>query len=100
MRIKFKLLKINTTSYGLELRVSECSYNHQIINKIILRNDYKYLSKNKENETFIIKNIQNNEIEFEPKTNELTINSSQFVISPLKTNFLFVAKQIKKINNG
>jgi hypothetical protein len=98
--IKFKLLTQNSTNQGLELAVSECSYNSQTIHKITLKGYYKLLSE-KDNKLFIIKNIQNNEIEFKPNNNELVIiNSSHLVIFSAKTDFLFAVSKIEEANNN
>ncbi|RHZ36871.1 hypothetical protein [endosymbiont GvMRE of Glomus versiforme] len=98
--IKFKLLTQNSTNQGLELSVSECSYNSQTIHKITLKGYYKLLSE-KDNKWLIIKNIQNNEIEFKPNNNELVIiNSSHLVIFSAKTDFLFAVSKIEEANNN
>jgi len=101
MIIKFKLLEIK---YSIkenlsELHVSECTYNNQLINKIILNlSQETRLSIEKEvNKLFIIKNAQENKTE--PNINTLKINSADLVIMPVKTNFLFAVNQIKQVND-
>ncbi|RHZ35763.1 hypothetical protein [endosymbiont GvMRE of Glomus versiforme] len=97
--IKFKLLTWDLTNHGLELAVSECSYNSQTIHKIILKGYYKLLNE-KDNKSFIIKNIQDNEVEFKPNNNELVINYSHFIIFPAKVDFLFAVSKIEEVNNS
>ncbi|KLL03129.1 MAG: hypothetical protein MRECE_27c011 [Mycoplasmataceae bacterium CE_OT135] len=99
MKIKFKLLEKKPTNQGLQLQVSECSYDKQIINKITLKHNHKFLT-NAENNQFIIKNIRDNEIEFKSNTNELIIDSPNCIIFPTKTDFLFAVNKIEKISHN
>src|SRR6185436_7644630 len=98
--IKFKLLHQDSTHQGLELKVSECSYDNHAVHKITLKGYYKLLSNESNHNSFIIKNIQNSEIEFKSDTSELVINSSHFVVFPTKTDFLFAASKVIEDNDN
>src|SRR4051812_21086384 len=98
MKIKFRLLEEKLTNQGLEIQVSECFYENQIINKIFLKSTHKLLSKDKITRLFIIKNVQRSEIEFKP--NELIIDSLNLIIFPVKVDFLFAASKIEEIDQN
>src|SRR4051794_31115554 len=98
--IKFKLLAQDTTNQGLELAVSECSYDNQAVHKITLKDYHKLLSNEGSNNSFIIKNIQDNKIKFKPDTGELAIDYSHFIIFPAKTDFLFAVSKIIENNDN
>jgi hypothetical protein len=102
MIIKFKLLEVKYSKNEnfSEFYVSECTYNNQPINKIIFSLSHQEISSSMEkevNESFIIKDVQENEIE--PNNNTLKINSANSIITPVKTDFLFAVNQIEQIND-
>ncbi|CAJ0830400.1 1852_t:CDS:2 [Entrophospora sp. SA101] len=90
------------SNQGLELQVSECFYDNQIINKITLKHNHKILTS-AENNQFIIKNIQSNEIEFKPSSKKITKirlsgadDQDQKIIEENKNEYFFTIGGIKK----
>lgn len=99
MIMRFKLLgEYSTREDFSELQVAECTYKNQTINKIILglSQESKSLIRDGINKSFIIKNIQESEVELTLDT--LKINSANAIITLIKTDFLFAASQIRQVN--
>src|SRR4051794_38048262 len=97
MKIKFKLLKKQLVSQGLELQVSECFYNNQIINRITFKHNHKISANAENNQLFIIKNIKKNEIKFDQNIGELIIDSLDLIISLPKLTFFLRLTKLKKL---